>query len=452
MHRRNSRVHLLCASAMLQLLAVPSLLTSASFQMTYGAMLGLYLVFPWMEKRWKPVHPMARRAWQVFAASLAVQLGILPAQLYWFGELPVFSIIVNMAVAGFISVVMLLYWLTLGVMFLPWIGTAFGTAAGQATRLMMQCIRALAELAGATLWVRAANVVTILGWALMMLALGLYLPRKLKARRLIILAFGCMLLFVSLIPLPHTGTEWMQFSVGDEDAGVLLDGPTVTVVDVGEDGEAVAKYLLRTRQSVDTLILTHLHSDHAGGVRALLNRKIPVERCCLPAGAMDIADPDPEVLLALSELEMAGTEIVYLSRGDVVTLPSGNLRVVWPVREAVRNQQDGNDSCLVLLAELHGSTMLLTGDLPGEYEMYCAEPVDILKAAHHGSDTSTSPEFLQETDPQLILLSNKDPEREAAFSARCGDVPVYSTCRMGTVFIHFRENGFSVETFLGGEK
>ena len=91
--------------------------------------------------------------------------------------------------------------------------------------------------------------------------------------------------------------------------------------------------------------------------------------------------------------------------------------------------------------------MLLMGDLPGKYEHYLSLPADILKASHHGSADATSPAFLAEVDPQLILLSNKDEEREARMAELAGEIPLYSTAECGAVTVRFLGDGqFTVET------
>ncbi|MBQ7306548.1 MAG: hypothetical protein IJW85_10085, partial [Clostridia bacterium] len=155
---------------------------------------------------------------------------------------------------------------------------------------------------------------------------------------------------------------------------------------------------------------------------------------------------DEEVLAALEQLRSTGTEIVYVARGDEITLPSGKLTVLWPERGRVRPNQDANLYSLTLLAELHGSTMLLTGDLEGAYEMYAAAPADVLKAAHHGSESSTSPAFLQAVAPRLLLLSCGSEERSASMEARRGDIPMADTSVNGAVTINFEPDGFTVET------
>ncbi len=453
--RQNTPLHLLCLSAALQLLLNPLQLFGASFQLTYGAMLGLILLQPRLESALYPFRFQrsrsqrgARWLWRGFTASVAVQLGLLPAQLYWFCGFPLISLVLNMFALALTTVVMLLYWLTLALLPLPGVREAFGALTGLVTGKMLDVVRFLADVVGGNVATPAANLLTVLGWALLMVGLGTLIRRdKIRLRRVLSLAGAC-LIAVSLVRLPHRETTWIQFSDGEADGALLHDQDAVVLVDAGEYAYTVAGYLRRHALPVDMLILTHLHIDHAGGIAGLLDWRIPVRMCCLPEDAYLAGDVDEEVLVLLEGLAATGTEFVFLSRGDALDLPSGQITALWPQAGAVRTGQSANDTGLVLLADICGTRMLLAGDISNRYEMYAALPADILKVAHHGSPDATSDAFLDAVDPQVTLLSCGTEKREAAFLARAGDIPVYSTCTSGAITIHFTQDAFTIETYL----
>lgn len=445
---RNLPLHLLCLAAACQLLFNPMQLFGASFQLTYGAMLGLILVYPRLRGAFASTRPWAGWLWKGLAASISVQLGLLPAQMYWFGSFIPVALVLNIFVTALASFIMALYWLMLALLPVPLVREAFGAATGLMTRWMLAVIRFLAEVLGHSVRTPSANVLTVLGWALLLLGLSVLVkPHRERLRRTLSLAGAC-LIALSCVRLPNTGTYWLQFSDGEADAGLLHDRSAVILVDTGENAFTAADYLQSRCLSVDMLILTHLHIDHAGGIAGLVNGSIPVRTCALPEGALTAGDLDEEVLILLRQLAETGTQFVPLSRGDVITTPSGTLTVLWPQAGTVRPGMAANDTCLALRADILGTSMLLASDLTNRYEMYAAVPADILKAAHHGSSESTSPAFLEAVSPQAILLSCGTDEREAAFIPRAGDTPVYSTHSSGAVTIRFTENAFTVETFL----
>lgn len=447
-HRQNLSLHLLCLAASCQLLTNPMQLFGPSFQLTYSAMLGLILLYPRLRNACTFSRPWANWFWRGFAASLAVQLGLLPAQMYWFGGFPVASPVLNVFVIALASGVMALYWLTLAALPIPVVSDAVGAVTGALTRALQTAIRFLADILGYSVWTPAANALTVVGWALLLFGLGVLIHRKKHLARRVLAVSGAALIVLSMLRLPNKDTYWIQFSTGEADGALLHDRDAVVLVDAGENAYTVADYLYSRRLSVDALILTHLHEDHAGGLEGLLALGIPVRRCYLPEGAYLAGDLDPVVSELLTALEATGTEIVCVSRGDVITTPNAELTVLWPQAGAVRPGQTANDTCLALHADILGTTMLLAADLTSRYEMYAAVPADILKAAHHGSESSTSKEFLAAVGPQIILLSCGSEERETAFIPRAGDVPVYSTNTSGAITIRFAEDAFTVETCL----
>ena len=446
-YKRVLPLHMICVTAALQLIFSPAQLFSASFQLTYGAMLGILLVTPWLNRRRVFRSHGAQRIWEAFCLALGAQLGVLLPQLYWFGELPLFSLLLNMAVIPFASGLIFLYWLTLLALPVPILREVLGTLCAGMTHLLTVIVRWMGAWDGVSLWTRQADAFTLGGWLLLLWGLSMLLPRRMKKIRLPVVIAGVLLMLTILLPLPHGEPCYIQLDVGDADAALLQDGDMTVVIDVGEDGQALAGYLHKRRQGIDMLVLTHLHTDHGGGIAALLEKGIPVEVCCLPADA-ETPVIDAEMLPLLSALKETGTAFRYFSRGDVIDLPSGYLRALWPMAGRVRPEHDANDVCLVLQAEIAGVTMLLASDLPGLYSRYAALPADILKAPHHGSPQSCTPELFGLLQPQLILQSNKNEARAAYLAELASDTRLYATDSCGAVTIRFTgEGGFTVAAF-----
>lgn len=447
-HRQRLPLHLLCTAALIQLAINPTLLTSASFQLTYSAMLGLMLVCPWVTSRVHCRTRLGKRLWKAFAVSLSAQLGLLLPQLYWFGSLPVLSILINMLIIPLSTLLMSLYWLTLAVLPLPGVRTALGALSGLATRGFLALVRALAALPLFSIRTQQADLLTLAGCTLLLFSLSVLVPRGLRRYRRWGVLLGALLTALILLPLPQTACTYTQLNVGNADAAILRDGAVTVVIDLGEDGQEVVSSLNEAGEAIDVLILTHLHADHAGGLQAALDADIPVGVCCLPVGATR-AETDSDLLPLLDALSAAGTEVCELQRGDSIVLPRCTLNVLWPQDDRMPDGQDANDVCLVMLADIRGVSMLLTGDITGKFEAYVAVPADLLKVAHHGSTASTSADFLSAVDPQLLVLSNKMDSRQTRMEALAGDIPLYATSECGAVTFVFPGDGlFRIESAL----
>ena len=446
LNRPRIGLHLLCASMMVMLLWSPVQLTGVSFQLTFGAMLGITLITPYLNSPNPFRRKFPRNLWSSMAVVLGAQLGVLLPELYWYQKLPLISLLVNLPATFLASGLIALDWIILLLLPLHFLCVLPAAAGRLYTSLLVQGVRSVSSLPGISVWTHASTFLTLLGMIPVFYSLcPLFRPKRWL--RILCLAGGTALVCFSLIPPPHHGTELIQFSVGNADAAVLWDEDRVIVIDTGTDDGVVSGFLRRNRLTPDTVILTHLHTDHAGGLQSLADDEIPVRELALPSGA-EAQEIDEDILTLLDSYRSSGTNFLELSRGDVLPLPSGSLTVLWPEKGKTRLRQEANHYSLVSLLSLQGVYLLQAGDISGSYEMYAAVPADLLKAAHHGSASSTGEEFLSVVNPQAVLLSCSKISRHESFSERIGGIPVWSTALHGALTVRFKDGAFTVIPFL----
>lgn len=447
-HKRVLMLHVLCASAMIQLLFAPAQLFSASFQMTYGVMAAICGITAQTAPNAQKKRGWKEKMLSLLSVSAAAQFGVLLPELYWFGRVPLLGIAVNVLLVAGMNVLLLLDWVTLLLTPIPWLAALPGAATRAVSEGFLHLVNALGRFAP-TLWTRQPDAWVVLGWLLVFAALlpfGKSRNRwQNRKKRLPMLAAGAVLMATILLPAPFSGTEYMQLDMGDADAAVLRQEKHVLVVDAGEYGGDLASYLRAEHLPVDLLVLTHLHSDHAGGVRELLDEGIPIRQCVMPSGALE-ADFDEEVLPLLARMEANGTVIETVGRGDILQWAEGKLTVLFPPEGF--SASNANDGSMALLVEAEGVKLLLTGDLSAQYGQYAAVSADVVKAAHHGSKNGTTQAFLDESAPSAVLVSTKR-ESAADYLRSITDADVYSTLESGAIIIRMADSCFTIDQFEG---
>ena len=449
LNRPRSGIHLLSAALFIMTLLSPVQVTSASFQLTFCAMLGLIWFSP-LVRRFRSLRcRFLRLVMESLVITFGVQLGLLFPELFFFQRLPLLVFFINLPAMLISGVLISLFWIVLLLLPIPGVAAAMSGLLSAVTGGLLSGVRWLGALPGLTLWIHMPTVFTVIGVLLVFLAFCSFIRIR-RVLRTLSAVFGTAVIVLSLLPVSHSFTEYIQFSAGNADAAILWDQDKVYVYDTGNEDSPLSSFLRKRRLIPDAVILTHLHADHAGGLRSLIDDGIPVSQIFLPCGA-DIQQIHPDVISLLSDLKAAGTQIRYLSRGDVIPLPSGTMAVLWPENGRIRSGQDANRYSLVSRLTLNGSVLLQAGDIDGSYESYCAAPADILKASHHGSPSSTTPRFMETVSPGVVLLSCQKLNRLQDFRNRLPGIPVYGTPESGALTVRFEEGYYTVIPYLSNQ-
>ena len=224
--------------------------------------------------------------------------------------------------------------------------------------------------------------------------------------------------------------RYTLFSSGSADAAVIEDGRMTYVIDTAEHGGDLSSYLKSKGRDIDILFISHLHNDHIGGLKELMEQRVTIRQIVLPAHAEETkrSDDSHDILRLAKE---AGISVRYAAKGDRFEGERVKLDVLWPIYGKMYPGMDANHNSLALLVDLNGLSLLTAGDLTQEYEMYSALPAQVLKVAHHGAKGSTSPEYLHAVSPQLALLTASSARMQYASAAMkrldAMGIPVWGT-------------------------
>ena len=231
--------------------------------------------------------------------------------------------------------------------------------------------------------------------------------------------------------------------VGQGDAVLVTSEGHAALIDGGESdrGSDVAAYLRKAGvQSLDYVINTHPHSDHHGGLAAVLQAFDTAELWLpeIPPALMPASYSFERLLETAAEKHIP---VRTPECGSTVPLGAAEITVYRTDNSAFDNL---NDCSLCLCISLGEHSFFLAGDLgaAGEEALLqtgLLKPVTLLKAAHHGSSSSSGEAFLAVLDPQVICISvgaengyGHPAERTLARFRKIGS-PVYRTDLDGTV-------------------
>ncbi len=451
MKRRSDPLTSLSAAFLLILLADPLQLYTASFILSFSAVAGM-IVFGDLFSTVKPRNAVIAALWNWWKTTFAATLGtVLPVILY-FHNFSVIGLLINPLICALIGVMQPVYAVifVIGCIYLPF-GNFLAGVFSCVTRFFTEGVTFLSRLPFAVLRVASPGLISMILIAAALLVLTRYVLVG-KRRKLLFCAL-CMVGFtVSMILEQDHSLRYIQLSLGQEDAALVVDDRTTVVVDTGENGSDLSNYLLSEGLKADRVVISHMHSDHIGGINSLLDHHIPIGCVYLPADAEQFAGY--QAMKTLMRIREDGIPVVYVARGDQFSTPRATFTVLWPEKDGVNPAGEANSYATALMMDLDGVKLLSMTDVSGTYEMYSAQPADILKIAHHGSKNSTGEDFLQAVHPSTAILTCTDrsdtlPSPDTLIRLEDAGVKVFRTDETGALTVVCTDSSYQIHTFRG---
>lgn len=436
----------------------PYYLQNAGFLLSFSSVLGIGAVYPMLVPEEYPVHPGRygehpallllrkglRRLKYASLASFSITLATLPVQLWFYYEVPVWGVLLNLLVLPLMKPVLIAGFLSL----LPGLG-----AAGAADRLVLWWYESLCRFFDKfplTVW----NPGRPGGWQIVLyygVLAGALLLQKLtkkakaavmikaagmpktagmpKAVSMALKALPGMFLTAAVLVLairPAAENRVIFLDVGQGDCCLVQTASGVNYLfDCGSSSRSkVGQYVLLPAlkyygiRRLDGIFLSHPDGDHMNGILELLElageNHLTVRQVILPAVEERAGEEAFAEILAADAAEKGregGVRVAWLGAGDTWNCGNVNFLCLNPPKGCSGAEENAYSECIYV--DFGSFSLLLTGDVEGAGEealltelrrrKICG--VTVLKTAHHGSRNSTPAEFLAQLRPQAAVIS-----------------------------------------------
>ena len=491
----------MAVTALLLVLQKPDSVQQAGFLLSYGAVLGLALFLPVFQTETE--YRIQKILQEKLLPGIGILLMTLPVQLWFFYELPVYAMLLNLLVIPLMSVLLpvaiFAYLLRFPLLLqIPEYILTF---------YRWLCIKAEGLPGSIQIFGRPHIWQMIVYYLLLFFALVLLYHSKNRSKqekqrgkqqenRVCQIAgeneeqdrrktgkngknrirknkrgskrAGIILIVVSICLLilpPHTENRITMLSVGQGDCILLQekDGHVFLVDGGSSDVKEAGKYRLipylkcHGIRYIDGIFISHAHEDHYSASLELLQSS-----CGISVGTVffsEMAEKNEAYDVLREAAYRSGSRITYIRQGDRIR--AGDLSFFCLYPSGKLTVTDENEASMVLYATLRGYTMLLTGDSTENCDAAVMQAmkqngmreVDCLKVAHHGAKTSSSASLLSYISPKLALIScGRDnsyghPHRETLDRlADCGS-QVVRTDEAGEIAVQIRKRKVQLSIF-----
>ena len=240
------------------------------------------------------------------------------------------------------------------------------------------------------------------------------------------------------------------FNVGQADCILVRNNGKNMLIDAGdnEDGPLLVKYIKKLGiNKIDYLIGTHVHEDHIGGMDNII-KEFDIGEIYIPYTTNKSKRKFYEDVI--NEVKQKELSINYKKVGDKFELGEAKCEIKSIDNSDPTSSSKINSTSIVIQMEANNNKYLFMGDAEDDVETNSKitwEDIDVLKVGHHGSNTSSTEQFINKVLPEMAVISVNSntnsyghPSEIVMKRLQNKECQIYRTDMNGTILL-INENG-----------
>lgn len=497
-HRKNDIWTSISFSLLLLLLQNPFAITSIGLQLSYLGTIGIIVfhskVLNFL-KRINIKNPKIKYAIpkkltsitdkikEILAVTISAQIAILPVMLYHFNLIGIYFLITNLLISIVIGPILILGIIVIAISFFAFpISKVLAVILNLGLGVLLKIAR-IGKLPFSKIYLPTPSVWQITLYYIFLFVLNfiyslynskeltstkrrfrnllalfkykIWIKRK-KYLEILILVTSLIIMILFVFPrnlkihFVDVGQGDCTFIVTPKNQTILIDGggSMSEEFDVGKN--TLLPYILdRGYTSIDYIFISHFDQDHVGGILSILE-EIKVGQVIVTKQS----ENSENYQKFLEQVENKKIKVRKVKKGDRLVIERNVFfDILWPQEEQISDNPLNNNSMVAKLQYFEFS-MLFTGDIEKIAEQQILEVTtseylraDILKVAHHGSNTSSIDEFIKEVKPKIALIGVGEnnnfghPADEVIDRFQAIKTEIYRTDKMGEIVLEVNKKG-----------
>ncbi len=412
--KETSTISLLFMVAFLMLLTNPLTIFDIGFQLSFITTFALIITAPLLAFSFK--HKFINITLGACLIPFIAQLYAAPLQMYYFNTFSVYAVLANIAIVPVLSIVSFIGFISSIIAMIPAVAKQICYFADLILNPILIYIVKVAEffstLPHSIIYVKKPLLIQIILYFTIVVSITCLLKFKIKSKKIIISITTLLILFaLTFITIPNKNAEIIFFSLGNADA-ILLKSPNneYFLIDTGRMGylksssqakNIIIKYLRdKGIKEINSLILTHFDSDHAGGTIDIL-KNMNVQN-------LYITKIYENTILSNNIKEyLDSNKVNYklaVNNTEIYNKDNFRLTIIEPIGKSIKSE---NQKSLIVHCKYKNENLLFMAD--GDIKTYESIPdryknnISIIKSGHHGAKNTINNEMINNSD--LFILS-----------------------------------------------